>query len=204
MVVDNTWATPLYHRPLQLGADISLHSATKYMSGHSDVMGGLVLTDRDDLAEDLRQTRFYGGLVLAPESAWLLRRSLQTMPLRLQQQGQAARTVRDFLAGRDEVSQVYYPEVDGEQLSDYGALIFFRLKDAQPGQYERFRDALQWFGNGTAMACVTSMVAQPYSGSHASMTEQEKRDIDLGEDVVRLSIGLEALDDLLADLAQAL
>ncbi|MBF0626319.1 MAG: PLP-dependent transferase [Magnetococcales bacterium] len=204
VVVDNTWATPLCQQPLALGADMSLHSGTKYLSGHSDAMSGLLLTDRDDLAEALRADRFYRGAVLAPEVAWLTRRSLQTLPVRLAAQGAATRRIVAFLESRPEVERVWYPLVDGEQLRDYGALIFFRFSTPTMGCYERFRAALTLFGSGTAMAAVTSMVAQPYTGSHASMTPAEKAAIGLDTAVVRLSIGLEDPADLMADLGRAL
>ncbi|MBF0309091.1 MAG: PLP-dependent transferase [Magnetococcales bacterium] len=204
IAVDNTWATPLFQKPLQHGVDISLHSGTKYFSGHSDCMSGVVLTDREDLDREFRQTRFYGGAVLSPESAWLTRRSLQTLEVRLLRQQESALAVRRFLERRPEIARVYYPEVDGNQLTGYGGLIFFAFSEAHREGYLRFRDTLRLFGTGTGMACVTSMVAQPYTGSHASMTDEEKAAIGLGREVVRLSIGLERVEDLCDDLTTAL
>jgi cystathionine gamma-lyase / homocysteine desulfhydrase len=199
IVVDNTWATPLFQHPLELGADVSLHSGTKYFSGHSDVMNGVLMTDREDLAEEFRETRFYGGLVLSPENAWLTRRSLQTLDIRLKQQQSACAEMKDFLNQQPQVEKVYYPEIDGRQLKGYAGILFFELK----GEYEKFKQALNIFNTGTGMACVTSMVAQPWSGSHASMTEKEKLDINLSENIVRLSFGLENPEDLKTDLLNA-
>jgi cystathionine gamma-lyase/cystathionine gamma-lyase/homocysteine desulfhydrase len=204
VVVDNTWATPLYQHPLKLGADISLYSATKYFSGHSDVMGGILLTNRSDLHEELRSGRFYNGAILDPHSAWLLRRSLQTLRIRMQQHYQTAAEIADFLKTCPQVERVYYPEIDGRQLRGYGALIFFQLREELVASYRQFRDSLRLFGTGTGMACVTSMVAQPYTGSHASMTSEEKAEMGLDEGLVRLSLGLEDPEDLKADLASAL
>ncbi len=201
VVVDNTWAAPLFQHPLELGADVSLHSGTKYFSGHSDVMNGVLMTDRQDLADEFRETRFYGGMLLSPENAWLTRRSLQTLNIRLKQQQSVCAEMRDFLKQQPEVEKVYYPKIDGKQLKGYAGILFFELKN--PDGYKNFMQALEIFNTGTGMACVTSMVAQPWSGSHASMSEDEKRQINIGENLVRLSFGLENSEDLKQDLIQA-
>lgn len=203
VVVDNTWATPLFQQPLKLGADISLHSATKYLSGHSDVMGGVILTDDGALAAELRDERFYAGCGLDPHSAWLLRRSLLTYPTRMQAHADVTRDLVRFLEARPEVQEVCYPDVDGRQLLDYGCIVFFRLADTLADRYEDFRDALALFQTGTGMAAVTSMVAQPWSGSHASLSDADKRAMGLGPELVRLCFGLENPDDLRRDLAAA-
>jgi cystathionine gamma-lyase / homocysteine desulfhydrase len=204
VVVDNTWATPLFQHPLELGADISLHSATKYFSGHSDVMGGILLTNRDDIHDLVRNARFYNGAVLDPHSAWLLCRSMQTFNVRMKHHYTAAVEIKDFLTSLPQISRVYYPLVDGRQLTGYGGLIFFDIRPDLVNQYPHFTRELKLFGTGTGMACVTSMVAQPYTGSHASMTAEEKLDMGLDERLIRLSIGLEQPDDLKRDLAKAL
>ena len=204
IVVDNTWATPIYQHPLELGADVSLHSATKYMSGHSDVMGGVLLTNREELADEFRQERFYSGAILDPYAAWLLRRSLQTLSVRLDRQARTTRYMRDFLAGLPQVQKVYYPEIDGNQLSGYGGILFIELRPDLVPRYSDFVKELRYFGNGTAMACVTSMVAQPFTGSHASMTDAEKSEMGLSRGLIRLCFGLEDPGDLRCDLQAAL
>ncbi len=204
VVVDNTWATPLFQHPLKHGADVSLHSGTKYFSGHSDVMSGMTLTNREDLAQDFRDTRFYGGAILAPHSAWLTRRSLQTLNLRLEKQQQVTKEMRDFLREQPQVTKVYYPNVDGKQLTGYGGILFFEFSNNLDKYYQKFIQSLKLFNTGTGMACVTSMVAQPFSGSHASMTCEEKEQIGLGENLVRLCFGLENPEDLKNDLTKAL
>jgi cystathionine gamma-lyase / homocysteine desulfhydrase len=204
VVVDNTWATSLFQQPLRWGADVSLHSATKYISGHSDVMGGFVLTDREDLQRELREQRFYFGAVLEPFSAWLLRRSLQTFELRMRAHECTARAMRDFVAEQPQVARIYYPRIDGEQLTGYGTLIFFELRSDLSDRYRSFADGLSLFSTGTGMACVTSMVAQPASGSHASLTAEEQRAMGIGAGLVRLSFGLEKAADLQADVRAAL
>lgn len=203
IVVDNTWATPLYQKPLQHGADVSLHSATKYVSGHSDVMGGLVLTSDPALDQFFKDERFYGGCVMDPHSAWLLRRSLQTLDLRVRAQTETTLEMKNFLEGLKWVGKVYFPKVDGKQLVAYGGIVFFELADAYRDRYTEFRDALEIFGTGTGMACVTSMVAQPYTGSHASMDDAAKSRMGLDKSLVRLCFGLESIDDLKSDLMTA-
>ncbi len=203
VVVDNTWATPLFQSPTKWGADLSLHSATKYFSGHSDVMGGIILTDRADLHEELMQDRFFSGCILAPHSAWLLCRSLQTLPLRMREHQRVTTDMFSFLRGFSEIQKIYYPEVDGEQLTSYGSIIFFQFRDELKYKYTEFIRSLKLFKTGTGMAAVTSMVAQPFTGSHASMTAEEKYAIGLDEGLVRLCFGFEDPEDLKTDLKNA-
>lgn len=203
VVVDNTWATPIFQNPLEVGAHISLASATKYISGHSDVMGGFVALNDDSLAESLRQTRFYSGAILDPHSAWLLRRSLHTFPLRMREHVRTTRRLIDYLRTCPEVAKLYLPEIDGTQLRDYGGILFFQLQPELISRYAEFARALSLFDTGTGMACVSSMVAQPWSGSHASLTTEEKMAMGLDEGLVRLCFGLEDPDDLIADLSRA-
>ncbi|HVO31629.1 MAG TPA: PLP-dependent transferase [bacterium] len=203
VVVDNTWATPLFQRPLEHGADLSLHSATKFLSGHSDVMGGLALTDRADLAEALREERFYAGAVIDPHAAWLLRRSLQTLPLRMEAHARTTARMAAWLRAQPQIARVDVPEIDGDQLLGYGGILFAELRADLAERYAEFAAALTLFDTGTGMASVTSMVAQPWSGSHASMTAEEKRAIGLSPALVRLCFGLEKEEDLQADLARA-
>ncbi len=200
VVVDNTWATPLFQNPLELGAHLSLASATKFISGHSDVMGGFVATNDDVLAETVRQNRFYTGAILDPNSAWLLRRSLHTFPLRMREHVRTTGCLAENLRLRPEVQKVYLPETDDDQLRDYGGILFFELKPALSGYYSEFARNLALFDTGTGMACVSSMVAQPWCGSHASLATDEKVAMGLSEGLVRLCFGLETPEDLIADL----
>jgi len=204
IVVDNTWAGPLCQKPLNFGADVSLHSATKYFSGHSDVMGGILLSNRSELDEFFKAERFFGGCILDPHAAWLLRRSLQTYELRTREQQRVAIEMKKFLIELPQVEKVYYPEIDGEQLTGYPGILFFDLKASYGDSYIKFRDQLKLFGTGTGMACVTSMVAQPYSGSHASMNDADKAKMGLGKGLIRLCFGLEDPEDLKTDIKQAL
>ncbi len=203
IVVDNTWATPLYQQPLKWGADIALYSATKYFSGHSDVMGGVITTNSTEIHSKLRDTRFYQGAILDPNSAWLLRRSMQTFHIRMKAHSETTKIIRDWLSKHEAVKRVYYPQIDGKQLTDYATLLFFDLRDDLIDRYPQFIEALKWFDTGTGMACVTSMVARPYFGSHASMSDSDKETMGLTAQLVRLSIGLEDTNDLIEDLDNA-
>lgn len=203
VVVDNTWATPLYQKPLNLGADISLYSATKYFSGHSDVMGGCILTNKESLFNSLLELRFYSGCILAPHSAWLLRRSLQTFTIRMKAHQNTTKEMVSFLKNIPQITKVYYPTINGKQLIGYGTLIFFDLREDLVEFYPVFAEKLKLFNTGTGMACVTSMVAQPFTGSHASMNECEKEKMGLSKNLIRFSFGLEDIDDLKNDILQA-
>lgn len=203
VVVDNTWATPLFQKPLEHGADVSLYSATKYFSGHSDVMGGVLVVKRDDLAESLREERFYSGAILDPHSAWLLRRSMQTFALRMREHERVTAILAEFLEGLPCITRVYRPSVDGRQLTGYGGILFCDLREDLVPRYLELTRALRLFDTGTGMACVTSMVAQPWSGSHASLTRDEKAAMGLDEGLIRLCFGLEDVEDLKHDLRQA-
>jgi len=203
VVVDNTWATPLFQNPLECGADISLASATKYISGHSDVMGGFIALNDDALAEQLLQSRFYSGAILDPNSAWLLRRSLHTFPIRMREHVRITQRLYDFLDSRPEVATLYMPETSRDQLREYGGILFFDFAKEYAQSYQTFRDSLSLFDSGTGMACVSSMVAQPWSGSHASLCDAEKIQMGINTGLVRLCFGLENAEDLIADLETA-
>ncbi len=203
VAVDGTWATPLFQQPLQHGADIVLHSATKFISGHSDVMGGILLCNNSDLASWLRERRFYHGANLDPHSAWLLTRSLKTFPLRMREHALVTKQLVELLRTFSAVERVDFPLIGDGQLDNYGGIVFVQLRSAYLHCYDDIIAALQLFDTGTGMAAVTSMVAQPYSGSHASLDDEQKNNIGLNRGLVRLCFGLEAVEDLAADLKQA-
>ena len=203
VIVDNTWATPYYQKAVHQGADISVYSLTKFFSGHSDVMGGMIVTRRQDLADILRAQRFYTGGILDPHSAWLLRRSMFTFTLRMREHERVAKIMHQFLLTLPQITEVYYPAVDGGQLTGYGCILFFKLRADLAERYPTFAKSLRLFDTGTGMACVTSMVAQPYTGSHASLTPEEKMEMGIGKDLVRLCFGMENIEDLQNDIRQA-
>ncbi len=203
VVVDNTWATAIHQNPLDLGAHVSLVSATKYISGHSDVMGGALAVNDDKLADALREARFYSGAIMDPNSAWLLRRSLHTFPLRMREHVRTTKIISDYLLSRSEIERVYISETDKDQLRAYGGIIFFEFKPDLENAYAAFMESLRLFDTGTGMACVSSMIAQPWSGSHASLSDEEKIDMGISRSLVRLCFGLEEPNDLINDLSNA-
>jgi cystathionine gamma-lyase / homocysteine desulfhydrase len=202
LVVDNTWATPYFQRPLDLGADLCVYSATKFYSGHSDCMGGALSTNDDTLAEKLREIRFFGGFILDPHSCWLLRRSLQTFALRMEAHQKTALEMKAFLEAVEEVERVYFPEVGG-QLSGYGCILFAELRAELEEKVPSFMKSLRLFERGTSMASVVSGVAQPFTGSHLTLTDEEKAQMGIGRTLVRLCFGLEPVEDLKQDLKMA-
>ena len=203
VVVDNTWATALFQNPLECGAHVSLGSATKYISGHSDVMGGFIAVNDAKLADSLLESRFYSGAILDPNSAWLLRRSLHTFPIRMREHVRITETILSYLREKKEINHIYMPEISKNQLRAYGGILFFEFIDKFQNKYEKFRDALKLFDTGTGMACVSSMIAQPWPGSHASLCDSEKISMGISTGLVRLCFGLESEDDLIADLENA-
>lgn len=204
VVVDNTWATPLFQQPLKNGADVSIHSATKYISGHSDVMGGFVLINDERLHEEIRSNRFYTGPIMDPNSAWLLRRSVQTLALRMMHHQVVTREMVEFLRELPQVTRVDYPRIDRGQLKGYGGIVFIQMREDLAPRYMDWATRLKLFDTGTGMACVTSMIAQPYTGSHASMSDDEKAAMGLDRGLVRLCFGMEPVVDLKEDLLLAL
>ena len=166
--------------------------ATKFFSGHSDVMGGIILTDDPQIEAALRAERFYTGAILDPHSAWLLCRSMRTFQVRMRQHEKTTAILAEFLKGLPQVRTVYLPAVDGCQLTGYGGILFLDLREDLVERYGEFARSLRLFDTGTGMACVTSMVAQPFTGSHASLSDDEKRQMDLGKSLA-LSIGAKPL-----------
>jgi len=203
LVVDNTWATPLFQRPLTLGADLCVYSATKFYSGHSDCMGGVISTNRNDLAETISQIRFLSGGILDPHSAWLIRRSMQTFRLRMQEHERVIKKMASFLHAQAEIERVYLPEVGG-QLEGYGCILFCELKEQFEANVDRFLSGLSLFERGTSMASVVSAVAQPYFGSHLTLSPEEKKQMGIKPTLIRLCFGLEEISDLIDDLKTAL
>lgn len=204
VVVDNTWATPYFQKPLKIGADICVVSATKFYSGHSDCMAGVISTNNKELADTFLKSRFYMGANLDPNSAWLIRRSMQTFALRMENHAQKIKALSTFLSTRSEVVKVYIPEINDKQLTSYGCILFIELKNIYEEKIEKFMNSLKLFDRGTSMASVVSSVAQPYTGSHLSMTPKEKETAGINKTLVRLCFGLEDENDLKTDLTQAL
>jgi cystathionine gamma-synthase len=206
-VVDNTFATPFLQRPLELGADAVLHSATKYLGGHSDVVGGLIATSRDDLGERLRFHQNAAGAVPSPFDCWLILRGMRTLAVRLERACANARAIAFWLEGRPEVRQVYYPGLPSNPQRDLcasqmrlpGAMVSFELAADEKAARD-FVSCTRLFTLAESLGAVESLIELPHAMTHASVAESP---LAVSPGLVRLSVGIESADDLIADLEAA-
>ncbi len=211
LVVDNTFATPFLQNPLALGATITLHSTTKYIGGHSDVIGGAVVVDDEELAKRLQFTRNATGGVPGPWDAWLTLRGAKTLALRMREHERNAASVAEFLAGRPELAKLHYPglpkhpghDLARRQMRGFGGMLAVELRGGEAAA-RKLCESTQLFALGESLGGVESLIGYPWTMSHAAFPAEEKRRKGVNEAVVRLSIGIEHADDLRADLAQAL
>lgn len=207
VVVDNTFATPFLQQPLSLGADAVLHSATKYLGGHSDVIGGLVVTNHDDMAERLRFHQNAAGAVPSPFDCWLVMRGIRTLAVRMERACENARAIAFWLRGRPEVRLVRWPgladspyrELCERQMRLPGAMVSFEL-EADLETAKRFVAATRLFTLAESLGAVESLIELPAAMTHASVAGSP---LAVPEGLVRLSVGIEAADDLIADLESA-
>ena len=208
-VVDNTFATPIFQRPLEHGADIVLHSTTKYLNGHSDMVGGMLVTSRDDLAERLGFIQNASGAVPGPMDCFLALRGTKTLALRMRQHDANGRRVADWLGQRPEVQRIYYPgladhpqhELAARQMSGFGGMISIELGDVAYAR--RFTEATRLFALAESLGGVESLIGHPASMTHASVPVTMRQAMGLTDSLVRLSCGIEDADDLIADLDRA-
>jgi len=209
-VVDSTFATPYLQRPLELGADLVIHSATKYLGGHSDVVGGLVATRRDDLAERLRFHQNAAGAVPSPFDCWLVMRGLRTLAVRMERASASAAAIAEWLTRRPEVSAVNYPgladhaqrELAERQMRRPGAMVSFVVSEAAGGEAHarRFVAATRLFTLAESLGAVESLIELPAVMTHLSVAHTA---LAVPPSLVRLSVGIENVDDLVADLESA-
>ena len=205
LVVDNTFASPFFQKPLQLGADIAIHSATKYIGGHSDVLGGLIVCRREDLKERLCFFNKTIGPALSPFDSYLLLRSLKTLSLRMEAHEKNALKIAEFLSAHPQVEKALYPglkthpqyETAKKQMSGFGGVISFYIKGGQPAA-ERFLKRLKIFTLAESLGAVESLAEHPLSMTHGAYGSQ-----GVAGNLIRLSIGVEHIEDLLEDLARA-
>jgi cystathionine beta-lyase/cystathionine gamma-synthase len=211
LVVDNTFATPFLQNPLALGADVVVHSTTKYIGGHSDVVGGAVVVNDEETAQKLRFTRNATGGVPGPWDAWLTLRGAKTLAVRMRQHESNAAAVAGFLKGRSEVARVHYPgfsdhpgfDLARAQMRGFGGMVTIDLAGGEAAA-RRLCEATQLFALGESLGGVESLIGYPWSMSHAAFPPEVKRRKGITEAIVRLSVGIEDADDLCADLDQAL
>jgi cystathionine beta-lyase/cystathionine gamma-synthase len=213
LVVDNTFGTPLLVRPLELGAHFSVHSVTKYLAGHGDVMGGAVVTDREHY-ENLRALSRTVGPVLGPFESYLTMRGIKTFPLRMERQCANACRAASWLAAHPKVQRVYFTgdpaHPDAATIRRlfpqnlYGAMISFEVKDAGRAEVFAFMDRLRMIVRATSLGDVHTMMLYPVMSSHRDISPKHRERMGIRENLVRLSVGIEAPEDILADLDQAL
>ncbi len=211
LVVDNTFATPWLQNPLALGAHVVVHSTTKYIGGHSDVIGGAVVVDDEETCRQLRFTRNATGGVPGPWDAWLTLRGAKTLALRMRQHQSNAQRIADFLRERSEVARVHYPglpdhpghDLARRQMRGFGGMVTIDLTGGAAAA-RAFCESTRLFSLGESLGGVESLVGYPWTMSHAAFPPEEKLRKGIGEATVRLSVGIEHPEDLCEDLAQAL
>jgi methionine-gamma-lyase len=211
VIVDNTFATPYLQRPLEMGADVSLHSTTKYICGHGTVVGGIVTTTDDRLKDELYKVIKDVGSSPSPFDAWLVNLGLKTLPLRMDRQCQNAMAVARFLEKHPKVDRVYYPGLESfpqhllakRQMSDFGAIVSFDIQ----GGYEagcKLMDTIKVWTLAVSLGCVDSLIQHPASMTHASVPRDKRMKGGITDGLVRLSVGIENVEDLIRTLDSAL
>jgi len=212
IAVDNTFATPYLQRPLDLGADIVMHSVTKYLGGHSDLLMGALIVKEAKLADELNFIQFAAGAIAGPMDSFLALRGIKTLHVRMQRHCENASIVASFLKKNPKIGAVYYPgledhpnhEVAKKQMKDFGGVVSFRLKDGSREATFKFLESIKFFTLAESLGGVESMVNHSATMSHASMPEEARLKIGITDSLIRLSVGIEDVEDLLADLEQAL
>jgi cystathionine gamma-lyase/cystathionine beta-lyase/cystathionine gamma-lyase/homocysteine desulfhydrase len=210
VVVDNTFASPYVQRPLDFGADLVVHSTTKFLNGHSDSVGGVVVATRDEHIEWLRFVQHAEGAILGPMDAWLVLRGTKTLPIRMERHNANAMALAEFLDAHPRVEHVHYPGLAAHpqhalarrQMRGFGGLISFRL-----GTLEKARTLLngvRLLALAESLGGVETLISHPATMTHASVPPDRRQQIGITDDLVRVSVGIEDIDDLRDDLSQAL
>ncbi|WP_297600224.1 cystathionine gamma-synthase [Microcella sp.] len=208
VVVDNTFATPFLQQPLVLGADVVVHSTTKYLGGHSDVLGGAVVTNDAELAEQVQFLQFAAGAVSSPMDAWLTTRGIKTLAVRMRQHSANAHAIAESIVGHSAVARVYYPglpthpghELAARQMRLFGGMLSLELAGGAAAA-RAFAESLRVFSLAESLGGVESLVNYPSEMTHASV---RGTDLEVSDAIIRLSVGIEEADDLVADVRQAL
>jgi cystathionine beta-lyase/cystathionine gamma-synthase len=213
LLVDNTFASPYLFRPLAHGADYVIHSATKYLAGHGDVLAGVVVTSAANRAKMFEINKLVGG-TLGPFEAWLALRGLKTLPLRVRQQCSNAAKLAEWLSAHPKIARVHYPGLASHPQHDLawrlfgdqgaGGMISFEILEAACADVFRFMEALEICLPATTLGDIYTLVLHPATSSHRTLTEAEREQIGIREGLVRLSVGIEDVEDIRADLEQAL
>jgi cystathionine beta-lyase/cystathionine gamma-synthase len=211
VAVDNTFCSPYLQRPIELGADISWHSTTKYINGHSDVVGGIVITDNADIHAQMAFHQNAVGAISGPQDAFLTMRGAKTLALRMREHVKNAQVVADWLVGRDDVSDVYYPglknhpqyELAQRQMHGPGGMLSFRARGGSDRALAIARST-RIFQLAASLGGVESLICIPTTMTHGSMPVELKTSLGVTDDLLRISVGIEEVEDLIADLEGAL
>jgi len=210
-VVDNTFLTPYYQRPLELGADLSLHSTTKYMDGHNATVGGAVISKTAELAEKVKFIQNATGSIMSPMVAWLTLQGCKTLSVRMDQQSANAMAIAEFLEAHPKVEQVSYPglksfaqhELSSRQATGYGAMLWFEVKGGLAAG-KQLMDSVELWSLAENLGSVESLITHPVTMTHADVEEAERARVGIIDGLVRLSVGLEDVEDLIGALEKAL
>jgi cystathionine beta-lyase/cystathionine gamma-synthase len=210
LAVDNTFMSPYFQRPLELGADLIVHSTTKYLNGHSDGVGGAVILNDASLAERLKFIQNAAGAVLGPMDSWLVLRGVKTLAVRMRQHNENAMAVADFLQQHPKVLRVYYPglpchpqfELAKKQMAGFGGMLAFETGSLENAR--TFLKSLRLCSLAESLGGVETLIAHPATMTHASVPPEERRRLGITDGLLRISVGIEDVEDLIADLQQAL
>lgn len=212
LCVDNTFATPALQQPISLGADIVVHSATKYLGGHSDLIAGVVVTRTEELGQRIKYIQNASGAILGPFDSWLVIRGIETLHLRVRQHSANAAAIAEFLQQHPAVAQVYYPglkqhpnhEIARQQSSGFGGIVSFKLRDDRTEAANEVITHTELFKLAESLGGVKSLLCHPASMTHKSIPAATRQASGIADSLIRLSVGLEEAADLIADLEQAL
>lgn len=209
-IVDNTFNTPYWQNPLQLGADIVVHSATKYLGGHSDVVAGLVAVNSEELAEELHFIQNSVGAILGPQDSWILIRGIKTLGIRMEEHEKNTKAIIDFLKEHPAVEKVFYPgleshsgyEVASKQARGFGGMVSFDVGSEENA--EKLLTNTKYFTLAESLGAVESLISVPAKMTHASIPKERRAELGITDGLVRISVGLEDKEDLIEDLNNAL
>jgi cystathionine gamma-lyase/cystathionine beta-lyase/cystathionine gamma-lyase/homocysteine desulfhydrase len=209
VVVDNTFMSPYFQRPIALGADIVVHSTTKYLNGHSDSVGGVVVLNRKDDADRLQFIQNAAGAILSPFDSWLVLRGIKTLPIRMEAHNANGMAVANYLAAKQQVKKIYYPGLPThpghalakQQMSGFGGMIAFDLGSLENAK--RFLERVKLCSLGESLGGVETLISHPATMTHASVPPDERNRLGITDGLVRISVGIEDVEDLIADLEQA-
>ena len=209
-VVDNTFASPYFQKPLELGADIVIHSTTKYINGHSDSVGGAIMLNNEEIYEKLKFNQNATGAILSPFDSYVVLRGIKTLHVRMERHERNAKKIAEYLENHPKVEKVYYPglpshpqyELAKKQMKGFGGMLSFEIEGSLKSA-KKFVESLEIFALAESLGGVESLIELPYLMTHASLTEEERRKTGIKENLIRVSVGIEDVNDLIEDMERA-